>query len=72
VSGSTHQVIEILEARQRVDATAPDFLHLEEWRFVAVFSIRENAETPGISPAPLRREWAIAEAWLSRELSPPR
>jgi DNA-directed RNA polymerase specialized sigma24 family protein len=38
-------------------------------RFFAGLSIEETAAAMGISTATVKREWAIARAWLSRELS---
>jgi hypothetical protein len=35
---------------------------------VASVTIEETAEVMGTSPATVKREWAIARAWLFREL----
>ena len=40
-----------------------------ELRFFAGLSIEETGEVVGISPATVKREWAMARAWLYRELS---
>jgi hypothetical protein len=32
-------------------------------------TIEETAEVMGISPATIKREWAVARAWLYRELT---
>jgi RNA polymerase sigma factor (TIGR02999 family) len=42
---------------------------LVELRFFAGLSIEESAEVLGVSPATVKREWAVAKAWLYRELS---
>jgi RNA polymerase sigma factor (TIGR02999 family) len=42
---------------------------LIELRFFAGLSIEESAEVLGVSPATVKREWAVAKAWLYRELS---
>jgi RNA polymerase sigma factor (TIGR02999 family) len=42
-----------------------------ECRFFAGLSIRETAEALGTSPATVERDWALASAWLRRELSDP-
>ena len=39
-----------------------------EMRFFAGLSIEETAEVLGISPATVKRDWAMAKAWLTREL----
>lgn len=40
-----------------------------ELRFFGGLSIEETAEVPGISPATVKRDWAVAKAWLYRDLS---
>jgi RNA polymerase sigma factor (TIGR02999 family) len=40
-----------------------------ELRFFAGLSIAETAEVVGVSPATLKREWAVARSWLYRELT---
>ncbi len=40
-----------------------------ELKFFGGLSIEEIAEVTGVSPATVKREWALAKAWLFRELS---
>jgi len=40
-----------------------------ELRFFGGLSIAETAETVGVSPATIKREWDSARAWLRREVS---
>ena len=40
-----------------------------ELRFFAGLSIEDTAEVLKISPATVKREWAIAKAWLYREMT---
>ena len=40
-----------------------------ECKFFGGLSIEETAEVIGVSPATVKREWALAKAWLFRELS---
>jgi RNA polymerase sigma factor (sigma-70 family) len=40
-----------------------------ELRYFAGMSVEEAAEVMGMSPATLKRRWALARAWLFRELS---
>jgi RNA polymerase sigma factor (TIGR02999 family) len=40
-----------------------------ECRFFAGLSIEETAGALGISPASVKRDWALARAWLNRELA---
>ncbi len=39
-----------------------------ELRFFGGLSIEETAEVIGVSPATVKRDWAMAKAWLYREL----
>jgi RNA polymerase sigma-70 factor (ECF subfamily) len=41
-----------------------------ELRFFAGLNIDETAEALGASPTTVEREWALAKAWLYRQLSP--
>jgi RNA polymerase sigma factor (TIGR02999 family) len=43
-----------------------------ELRFFGGLTVAEIASVMGISPAKVKREWAIAKIWLRRELSPNR
>ncbi len=59
-----------------LDAALEDLARLEprqarvvEMRFYAGLSIDETAEVLGASPATVKRDWAVARAWLHRELS---
>ena len=40
-----------------------------ELRFFAGLNIDETADALGVSPATVEREWALAKAWLYRQLS---
>jgi len=40
-----------------------------ELRYFAGLTIEETAEVLGISPVTVKRDWALARAWLYRELS---
>jgi RNA polymerase sigma factor (TIGR02999 family) len=40
-----------------------------ELRFFGGLSIEETAEVLGISPATVKRDWAVSKAWLYRELT---
>jgi RNA polymerase sigma factor (TIGR02999 family) len=42
-----------------------------ECRFFGGFGIRDTAETLGVSPATVERDWAFASAWLRREMGAP-
>lgn len=40
-----------------------------ELRFFGGLTIEETAEVVGVSPATVKREWAIAKLWLQREMA---
>ena len=44
-------------------------VHIVECRFFAGMTIPETAVALGISPATVKRGWAMAQAWLYRELA---
>jgi RNA polymerase sigma factor (TIGR02999 family) len=56
-------------ALKRLEALDPGQGRLVELRFFGGLSIKETAEIIGVSPATVKREWAIARAFLQRELS---
>jgi RNA polymerase sigma factor (TIGR02999 family) len=47
----------------------PQQSRIVELRFFGGLSIEEAAEVLGISPATVKRDWAVAKAWLYRDLS---
>jgi len=56
------------EALTRLEAVDAQHARIVELRYFAGLSIEESAEVLGISPATLKRRWAMARAWLLREL----
>jgi RNA polymerase sigma factor (TIGR02999 family) len=64
-------VLALHEALERLASLDPDQARLVELRYFGGLSIEETAEALGVSPATVKREWAIARAWLRRELSAP-
>lgn len=61
---AVHEAIGRLAAfdRQKADVV--------ELRFFGGLSVDETAGALGVSPATVKREWALAKAWLYRELGP--
>jgi RNA polymerase sigma factor (TIGR02999 family) len=57
------------EALDRLEALDPEQARIIELRYFAGLGIEEAASALGISPATLKRRWAMARAWLFRELS---
>ena len=57
------------EALTRLEAIDAGQARIVELRYFAGLSIEETADALGISPATLKRRWALARAWLFREMS---
>lgn len=69
-------VIAMDRALQDLERLDPDQAKVVELRFFGGLTVEETAAVLGISPATVKREWAVAKAWLYRALStgaePPR
>ena len=48
----------------------PQQAKIVELRFFGGRSIEETAQTIGVSTATVKRDWAVAKAWLYREMKP--
>jgi RNA polymerase sigma-70 factor (ECF subfamily) len=57
------------DALARLEAIDAEQARIVELRYFAGLSIDDTADTLGLSPATLKRRWALARAWLFRELS---
>jgi len=55
-------------ALTKLSALDPQQSQIVELRFFAGLSIEETAEILKISPATVKRDWAMAKAWLYREM----
>ena len=47
----------------------PQHGRIVEMRFFAGLSIEETAQALGVSAATVKRDWAVARAWLYREIA---
>ena len=66
------QSIDILaldRALDRLHEIDPEQSRLVELRFFGGLTVEETAEAMDISPATVKRHWAVARAWLARELA---
>jgi RNA polymerase sigma factor (TIGR02999 family) len=59
------------DALARLEQIDPEQARIVELRYFAGLSIEETADALGMSPATLKRRWALARAWLFRDLSGP-
>jgi RNA polymerase sigma-70 factor (ECF subfamily) len=63
-------VLALDAALERLAALDAGQARIVELRFFGGLSIEETAEAMDISPATVKRHWALARAWLARELEP--
>ena len=62
-------VLALDEALNRLAALDERQAKIVELRYFAGLSVEETAEVTGLSPATIKREWAMARAWLHGELT---
>ena len=63
------ELLDLDDALQRLTALDERQARIVECRFFGGMNIEETAAAIGVSPATVKREWALARAWLNRELS---
>ncbi len=56
------------EAMERLEQVDAELARIVDLRFFAGLSIDETADAMQLSPATVKRRWALARAWLHREL----
>ena len=56
------------QALERLEAMDPQRARIVELRYFGGLSVEETAGEMGMSPATVKRHWAVARAWLAREL----
>jgi RNA polymerase sigma factor (TIGR02999 family) len=57
------------DALNELSRMNPQQSRIVEMRFFSGLSIEETAQALGISPATVKRDWAVARAWLYREIA---
>jgi RNA polymerase sigma-70 factor (ECF subfamily) len=55
-------------ALQKLEQIDPDQARIVELRFFGGLTVEETAAVVGVSPTTVKREWALAKAWLYLEL----
>jgi RNA polymerase sigma factor (TIGR02999 family) len=63
------QILAVDEVLERLARLDPQQARIVELRYFAGLTVDETAEALGISPRTVKRDWALASAWLRRELS---
>ena len=69
VSDADFDLLALDEALTRLADKETQLARLVELRFFCGLEIPETAETLGVSESTVKRDWAIARAWLHRELT---
>jgi RNA polymerase sigma factor (TIGR02999 family) len=63
------EILAVHEALSRLSQFDPQQAQIVEMHYFAGMTAKETAEALGVSPRTVDREWAMASAWLRRELS---
>jgi RNA polymerase sigma factor (TIGR02999 family) len=64
-----HGIVALDDALAALAGVDPGKAKLVELRYFTGLTIEETAEMLGVSSATVKREWALARAWLHREIS---
>jgi RNA polymerase sigma-70 factor (ECF subfamily) len=67
--GQSEELLAVDEAVERLTELDPQQARVVEMRYFGGLSVEETAEALGISPRTVKRDWAMAKAWLRGELS---
>jgi len=59
-------VLALDEALTRLAALDPEQARIVELRYFGGLTVEETADVIGVSPATVKRQWAMARAWLKR------
>ena len=62
-------VLDLDRALTRLEALDRTQARIIELRFFGGLTIEETAMALAVSPATIKREWAVAKGWLLRELT---
>jgi len=63
------ELLELDRLLTRLTSVDPQQGRIVELRFFGGLSVEETASLMDMSPATVKREWAVARAWFARELS---
>ena len=66
--GPTVDILALDEALTRLAALDEEQAHIVELRYFGGLTVEETAEAVGTSPATVKRQWAMARAWLKRAM----
>jgi RNA polymerase sigma factor (TIGR02999 family) len=63
------RLVALDEALSRLEKVDPRQGRVVECRFFGGLTVEETATAIGISPRTVKRDWAVAQAWLNREMT---
>lgn len=69
VSDTNFDLLELDEALNRLAEREAQLAKVVELRFFSGLDVPETAKVLGVSESTVKRDWAIAKAWLHRELT---
>jgi RNA polymerase sigma factor (TIGR02999 family) len=61
-------VVALHESLERLEEVSPRQVSVVEYRFFLGLSVEETGMAIGISPATVKRDWAMASAWLYQDI----
>lgn len=65
---TAEELLALDQALQRLQELSPRQTRVVECRFFAGLDVTQTAEALAISPTTVKRDWAMASAWLKREI----
>ena len=68
-AGKSDEILAVDEAIARLGELDPQQAQIVELRYFGGLTVEETAEMLGVSPRTVKRNWAVALAWLRAELS---
>jgi RNA polymerase sigma factor (TIGR02999 family) len=71
-AGQSEELVKLNDALERLSAIDPRQSKIVELRFFGGLSVEETSGILSISPKTVKRDWAVAKAWLHGELRPDR
>lgn len=69
VSDTNFDLLELDEALKKLSEKEAHLAKVVELRFFSGLDVAETAEVLGVSESTVKRDWAMAKAWLHRELT---
>ena len=68
-SAANYDLLELDEALNRLARKEAHLARIVELRFFSGLDVPETAQVLGVSESTVKRDWAMAKAWLHRELT---